>query len=152
MRNYITLSILFLLFTLALSAQTNLEKKPVKLPDLAVASIRFIATTKNYDLKVYIVKVQLQIKNTGNADAPASILVGFINTTNGINGWQELGKTNTLPIIKAGGQIDQEFMFQVPFSLEREAGSAFRVKVDGTNGVKELEEKNNTTAGILIGL
>ena len=92
------------------------------------------------------------MKNSGNAAAPVSKLRGFVKNADGGVQLKMIADPVSTPGIKAGAMHKSEFTFSIPFEIQRENRFRFLVRVDNTYVVKESDEANNSSVGILIGL
>lgn len=123
-----------------------------KLADLSVPFIELVSAVRDENAKAFIVKVKAQIKNNGNEFAPASKLRGFVQKANGGVQLKMINDPISIPAIKAGGVYESEFTFSIPFNLQHENQFRLLVRADNTYVVKESNESNNSSVGILIGL
>ncbi|MDP4264846.1 MAG: CARDB domain-containing protein [Bacteroidota bacterium] len=129
----------------------------LKPADLVVTGIQLLIAEKNNTTKSVSVKVKVTVKNNGQLDAGATKLSGaFQKTTAQGVSWTEVSQLADFPAIKAGQSVTRDCSFTIPIGLINDNRSVnsfnFRVKADVMDAVKESDENNNFSQGILIGL
>lgn len=129
--------------------QTQTQK--VQLPDLTVPEIQLVSAVRDESKKAFIIKVKAAIKNKGIAASTPSKINGFVQKGNGVQ-LLKVGDPISIPGIKQGATFNSEFTFSVPFEIQRENQFKFLIRIDDTHLVKEADESNNSSVGILIGL
>ncbi len=142
--------IIFLLLVLICCRPVMAQKFP--LPDLNFASAELVSAVKDENLKAYIVTVKAVIKNTGTAASKACRMRAFTQHANGGAQLNKLDEVIQIPGLKAGGAYTKEYTIKIPFALQRESNFKLLLRVDNDYEIKESDENNNSSVGILIGL
>jgi CARDB len=129
---------------------------PVKPADLSVTGIQLVTAEKIAGDKSVALHIKITIKNNGQVDAAATKIAGAFQKDAQSPSWAEVSELVDFPVIKGGQSVTKDCIFKILIS-SIDAGHAvhsfnFRVKADVMNTVKESDENNNFSQGILIGL
>jgi hypothetical protein len=124
----------------------------VKKADLQITGFQVLSKFVKDSSKVLVMKVKVTIKNNGQTDAGVSLVgASFQNNVPG-SAWQNFGTPSNFPQVKAGQTISYDCTFRILIGLIKTKLFNFRLKADASNLVAELNEDNNSSTGILIGL
>jgi hypothetical protein len=127
------------------------QSQKIMLADLSVPVIELVSAVRDESAKAFVIKIKASIKNSGTTDAPPSKLRALVQNAGG-GQLKMLDDPITIPALKAGSTYTSEFNFLVPFALQQESRFNLLVRADNTYLVKESDESNNSSLGILIGL
>lgn len=66
--------------------------------------------------------------------------------------WTKVDQLTAFPAIKPGETVTQKIIFKIPYAVIAPMYFELKVMADAGNSVKESNEQNNSSVGILIGL
>lgn len=123
----------------------------LKPADLQVTDIHLVsAEVRN---KVAYIRVNVTMRNGGQLDAGASKMGAYFQSTTAPGaGWTLTPETVPVASIQPGQAISREYVFKIPQATLGTNRFNFRIKADIGNAVTEIDENNNMSNGILIGL
>ena len=124
----------------------------LKPADLQVTDIHLVSTEVRN--KVAYIRVNVTIRNSGQLDAGASKMGSYFQSTTAASGagWTLVPETVPVASIQPGQAISREYVFKIPHANLGTNRFNFRVKADIGNAISEIDENNNMSNGILIGL
>lgn len=119
--------------------------------DLEVVKLQLIAAEKNNSEKLSYVTVTISIKNSGQIAAPTTKVNAFVKKQEASK-WTKVDQLTAFPAIKPGETVTQKIIFKIPYAVIAPMYFELKVMADAGNSVKESNEQNNSSVGILIGL
>lgn len=124
----------------------------LKPADLQVTDIHLVSTEIRN--KVAYIRVNVTMRNGGQLDAGASKMGAYFQSTTAASGagWTLVSETVPVASIQPGQAISREYVFKIPQATLGTNRFNFRVKADIGNAIPEIDENNNMSNGILIGL
>ena len=143
-----------------LQTPKNVSKLPapkltvLKPADIQITQVEFVRSELNPDSKLHKIYARVTIRNNGEMSSGAFQMQSYIENqlSSPQNGRKKFGSAVGVPAIAGGKSLVQEFVFT---ETERVV-LANRVKLflvgDFGNVIKESNESNNSSVGILIGL
>lgn len=120
--------------------------------DLAVTGFQLISSEKMTTAKAVAAHIRVTIQNKGQIDAAPFKLMGAFQKSAQDAGWTEISEMTDFPAVKAGASVTKDCVFKILVSSIKGNSFNFRIKADVLNTVKESDENNNFSQGILIGL
>lgn len=120
--------------------------KPLQPADLVIANTTLVNAVWSPDLKEWVIKVNLTIKNTGQINTTGTDLKPMVQKT-GTSQWKHTGTNGILIGLKPGESVTKEYVFvDKQRILGRTDSFRFKVVMDPFNKVKEANENNNESA------
>jgi hypothetical protein len=102
------------------------------------------------DLKNWVIKVNVTVKNAGGLISASTDLKPFAKQT-GNNAWKHTGTMGILIGLRPGESVTKEYVFvDKQKLLPARAGFEFKVQADTYNKVTESNENNNVSAILAV--
>ena len=124
--------------------------KPLQPADLVITHISLTEAAFNNDLKSWVIKVNITIKNAGGLLSIATDVKPFAKQ-NGSNNWKHTGTQGILIGLRPGESVTKEHVFVDKLRVLPAAGGfEFKVQADASNKVTESNEGNNTSVVLTV--
>lgn len=124
--------------------------KPVQPADLVITNISLTEAVFSNDLKNWVIKVSVTVKNAGGLMSIATDLKAFAKQTSN-NTWKPTGTMGILIGLRPGESVTKEYVFvDKQKLLPARAGFEFKVQADSNNKVTESNENNNVSAILAV--
>ncbi|MBI1781392.1 MAG: hypothetical protein HYR66_08480 [Sphingobacteriales bacterium] len=118
--------------------------------DLTITNITLSRAMFSADLKQWLIKVFVTVKNNGGVITPQTFIKPVIQKT-GSTEWKYIGSTDLFPAVKPGESITREYTFPDKQKIISPRDSfSFKLIIDSDNTIKEGNENNNESSAILI--
>jgi hypothetical protein len=149
MKKLIYVAVLFFSALAAKGQNTQLptpEKLKLLQPaDLVITDISLISASFNTNVKAWVIKVNITVKNAGQIITAATDLKPWVKKSTAV--WKPIGSPAILIGLKPGESLSKEYAFvdklQVLAPLDV---FSFKVQVDAGSKIKEGNETNNESS------
>jgi len=153
MKKYLLLIICGVIFMSAYSQNPQLPNpriNTVAKADLVITAFSFVSITPETNFSW--VRISVTIKNAGNLRVGNTTLKGegkSLVATPTTNRWVSVGPIQTVDPVNPGQSVTSEYLFKVNRELAYKR-FAIRVSADAGSIVQETNERNNTSAEVII--
>ena len=146
MKKLIYTAILFFLALVTNGQNTQLpapEKLTLLQPaDLVITGMSVVNAVFNTNVKAWVIKVNITVKNTGQIITAATDLKPWIKKSTSV--WKPIGSPAILIGLKPGESLTKEYVFVDKLKVLAPLDVfSFKVQVDASSKIKEGNETNN---------
>jgi CARDB len=132
------------------SLPVPVNPKPVQPADLLITSMSLTHAAFDVNLKGWVIKVNITVKNAGGLLAAPTDIKPFVKQT-GNSSWKHTGTLGILIGLRPGESVTKEYVFVDKLRvLPQRGGFDFKVQADTGNKVTESSENNNFSSVITI--
>lgn len=131
----------------------QLDRSKIRLltkADLSIVNATLISAAEG--TKYWVIKVQVTIKNSGETKSPATTVRASAKKDGNNESWKKITDVS-FPALNPGQSLTRELVFNdYHWAVHKVPKFSLKLDADPENLIPEINESNNSSNGILIGL